>query len=233
VYFDPISGEHTEEKTIYAVRGKIVAPGMVEVKKPVVKTSVVRGRIPLGKKIAVYVDGEKTSLKRTKETDVKVPGTVVDVKDGVSTLSYIMPSGPSKGQYVQRYSPTNITGQFVTDPRYIRRISPDAQRQIAEYKPPELPLCDGQDFHPRDPQNCFIQGMKQRLAPIIADIRKYQGTAGSGASNPFCDLNFKKIQAHQIGVYEFARILASRSPKQTDGIRGMLCFHSVGLTYRS
>jgi hypothetical protein len=224
VYFDPISGKAVEEPTIYSVMGKIVKPGVVEVPKVVIKTVVVKGNVPKGKRIEVFLDDGKVSLKRISDKSVRVPGTVVDSKDGVSTVSYMEPR-KNDGQYVKRYSPTNITGQFVSDPRFVRRLSPDQQRAIAMYKPPVPPVCVGETFNPRSSDNCFVKGVEQRLAPIIAEKRKFKGTAGA---NPQCDFSIPKIGAHQMAVYEFARILASRSPKEIGGIRGMLCFHSVG-----
>jgi hypothetical protein len=227
VYFDPISGKHVEGKTIYSVKGKIIKPGVVEAVKPEIKTVVVKGALPLGKRVEVFVDNGKTSLKRMSEKSIRLPGTVVDSKDGVSTLSFMMPL-KQEGKYVQRYSPTNITGKYVTDPRFMRQLSPDAQRQIAMYKPPTPPLCEGEKFDPRASNNCFVRGMEARLKPVIDIKRKYKGTAGGGAGNPFCDFSNPKVQAHQTDVYEFARILANRHPKEVGGIRGMLCYHSVG-----
>ena len=224
VYFDPISGQAVEEPTIYSVMGKIVKPGVVEVPKVSIKTVVVKGNVPKGKRIEVFLDSGKVSLKRMSDKSVRVAGTVVDSKDGVSTVSYMEPR-KSDGQYVKRYSPTNITGQFVSDPRFVRRLSPDQQRAIAAYKPPVPPVCVGETFNPRASDNCFVSGVEKRLAPIIAEKRKFKGTAGA---NPQCDRSIPKIGAHQMAVYEFARILASRSPKEIGGIRGMLCFHSVG-----
>lgn len=224
VYFDPISGQAVEEPTIYSVMGKIVKPGVVEVPKVVIKTLVVKGNVPKGKRIEVFLDDGRVSLKRISEKSVRVPGTVVDSKDGVSTVSYMEPR-KNDGQYVKRYSPTNITGQFVSDPRFVRRLSPDQQRSIAMYKPPVPPVCVGDTFNPRSSDNCFVKGVEQRLAPIIAEKRKYRGSAGA---NPQCDFSIPKLGAHQMAVYEYARILASRSPKEIGGIRGMLCFHSVG-----
>ncbi|AGE55305.1 helicase [Paramecium bursaria Chlorella virus MA1E] len=227
VYFDPISGEAVEGPTMYSVQGKIVKPGIVEAPKPEIKTVVVRGNLPVGKRVELFVDNGKTSLKRMSEASVRVPGTVLSSKDGVSTLSYMMPMKTS-GQYVQRYSPTDVTGKLVTDPRFVRRLSPEQQRQIAMYKPPTPPLCVAETFNPRASNNCFVKGMEERLKPIIQLKSKFKGTAGSGNGNPFCDLSNPKIQAHQMAVYEYARILASRSPKEIGGIRGMLCYHSVG-----
>ena len=227
VYFDPISGKMTDEKTIYTVPGRIVKPGVVETVQPEIKTIVVKGTLPLGKRVELFVEGGKTSLKRMSDKSTRLPGTVVHTSDGVSTLSYKIPN-KREGQYVQRYSPTNITGKFVTDPRFIRQLSPDAQRQIAMFKPPVPPLCVGQTFNPRDSNNCFVKGMEARLKPVIDLKRKFKGTAGGGAGNPFCDFGNPKVQAHQTDVYEFARILATRSPKEIGGIRGMLCYHSVG-----
>jgi len=224
VYFDPISGKAVEEPTIYSVLGKIVKPGVVEVPKVVIKTVVVKGNVPKGKRIEVFLEDGKVSLRRMSDKSVRVPGTVIDSKDGVSTVSYMEPR-KNDGQYVKRYSPTNITGQFVSDPRFVRRLSPDQQRAIAMYKPPVPPVCVGETFNPRSSDNCFVKGVEQRLAPIIAEKRKFKGTAGA---NPQCDFSIPKIGAHQMAVYEFARILASRSPKEIGGIRGMLCFHSVG-----
>ena len=224
VYFDPISGKAVEEPTIYSVMGKIVKPGVVEVPKVVIKTVVVKGNVPKGKRIEVFLDGGKVSLKRISDKSVRVPGTVVDSKDGVSTVSYMEPR-KNDGQYVKRYSPTNITGQFVSDPRFVRRLSPDQQRAIAMYKPPVPPVCVGETFNPRASDNCFVNGVEKRLAPIVAEKRKYRGTVGA---NPQCDQSIPKLGAHQLAVYEFARILASRSPKEIGGIRGMLCYHSVG-----
>ena len=224
VYLDPISGQVVKEKTIYPVRGRIVKPGRVEVPKTTIKTVVVRGNLPLGKRIELFVNGAKTSLKKMSDSSVRVPGTVVDSKDGVTTVSYKMPS-KSNGQYVSKYSPTNVTGQMVTDPRFVRQRSPDQQRAIAMYKPPDPPLCVAEQFDPRSPNNCFIRGMEERIKPILALKSRYKGTAGA---NEFCDFNRPKIQAHQLAIYEYARILASRSPKEIGGIRGLLCYHSVG-----
>ena len=56
VYFDPISGKAVEEPTIYSVLGKIVKPGVVEVPKVVIKTVVVKGNVPKGKRIEVFLD---------------------------------------------------------------------------------------------------------------------------------------------------------------------------------
>ena len=224
VYFDPISGRAVEKPTIYSVMGKIVKPGVVEVPKVVIKTVVVKGNVPKGKRIEVFLDDGKVSLKRISDKSVRVAGTVVDSKDGVSTVSYMEPR-KNDGQYVKRYSPMNITGQFVSDPRFVRRLSPNQQRAIAMYKPPTPPVCVGETFNPRASDNCFVNGVEKRLGPIIAEKRKFKGTAGA---NPQCDFSIPKIGAHQMAVYEFARILASRSPKDINGIRGMLCFHSVG-----
>ena len=224
VYFDPISGKAVEEPTIYSVMGKIVKPGVVEVPKVVIKTVVVKGNVPRGKRIEVFLDNGKVSLKRISDKSVRVPGTVVDSKDGVSTVSYMEPR-KNDGQYVKRYSPTNVTGQFVTDPRFVRRLSPNQQRAIAMYKPPVPPLCVAEKFDPRASDNCFVKGVEKRLEPIFAEKRKYRGTTGA---NPQCDQSIPKLGAHQLAVYEYARILASRSPKETGGIRGMLCYHSVG-----
>lgn len=232
VYFDPISGEAVDGPTMYSVRGKIVKSGIVEAPKPEIKTVVVRGILPVGKRVELFVDNGKTSLKRMSEASARVPGTVLSSKDGVSTLSYMMPMKTS-GQYVQRYSPTNVTGKLVTDPRFVRRLSPEQQRQIAMYKPPTPPLCVAEAFNPRASNNCFVKGMEERLKPIIQLKSKFKGTAGAGNGNPFCDFSNPKIQAHQMAVYEYARILASRSPKEIGGIRGMLCYHSVGSNTRS
>ena len=225
VYFDPISGQKVDEPTMYEVSGRIVAPGVVEAVKPTIKTVVVKGVIPLGKKIELFVANGKVSLKQIPG-GVRLPGTVVHVSDGVSTLSYKLPE-KTEGKYVQRYSPTNVTGKYVTDPRFIRRVSPDRQRQIAMYKPPTPPLCVGETFDPRTPDNCFVRGMEARLQPIISLKKKFVGTAGGG-SNPFCDFSNPGVQAHQVAVCEFARVLANRHPKEIGGIRGMLCYHSVG-----
>ena len=224
VYLDPISGQPVEEKTIYSVQGRITKPGTVEIPKTTIKTVVVKGSLPLGKRIELFVNGEKTSLKKMSEASVRVPGTVVDTKDGVSTLSFKMPSKQT-GQYVSRFSPTNVTGQYVTDPRFIRQRSPEQQRAIAAFKPPVPPLCVAEQFNPRASNNCFVQGMEKRLEPIKQAKRRLKGTAGA---NEFCDFSNPKIQAHQLAVFEYARILASRSPKEIGGIRGMLCYHSVG-----
>jgi hypothetical protein len=224
VYFDPISGQPVEGPTIHSVQGKIVKPGMVEVPRTTIKTVVVRGSLPMGKRIEVFLDNGKTSLKKMSDSSVRVAGTVVDSKDGVTTLSYMVPSKKT-GQYVQRYSPTNVTGKFVTDPRFVRRLSPDQQRAIAAYRPPVPPLCVAEPFNPRATNNCFVKGMESRLKPVFQEKSKYKGTAGA---NPFCDFAIPKIQAHQMAVFEYARILASRSPKEIGGIRGMLCYHSVG-----
>lgn len=224
VFFDPISGKAVEESTIYSVMGKIVKPGVVEVPKVEIKTIVVRGTVPKGKRLEVFLDGDKVSLKRMSPESVRVAGTVVDSKDGVSTVSYMKPR-KNDGQYVKRYSPTNVTGKFVTDPRFVRRLSPDQQRSIAMYKPPVPPLCVAETFDPRSSDNCFVRGVEKRIEPIVADKRRYRGSAGA---NPQCDFSSPKVGAHQMAIYEFARILASRSPKEISGIRGMLCFHSVG-----
>ena len=224
VYLDPISGQPVEEKTIYSVQGRITKPGTVEIPKTTIKTVVVKGSLPLGKRIELFVNGEKTSLKKMSEASVRVPGTVVDTKDGVSTVSYKILSRKS-GQYMPRYSPTNVTGAIVTDPRFVRQISPDQQRAIAAFKPPVPPLCVAETFDPRASNNCFVKGMEKRLEPVKQLKRKYKGTAGG---NEFCDFSNPKIQAHQLAVFEYARILASRSPKEIGGIRGMLCYHSTG-----
>lgn len=224
VYFDPISGKAVEEPTIFSVMGKIVKPGVVEIPKVVIKTVVVKGDVPKGKRIEVFLDDGKISLKRISNKSARVPGTVVDSKDGVSTVSYMEPR-KSDGHYVRRYSPMNITGQFVSDPRFVRRLSPGQQRAIAMYKPPAPPVCVGETFNPRASDNCFVSGVEKRLEPIIAEKREFKGTAGA---NPQCDFSIPKIGAHQMAVYEFSRILASRSSKDIGGIRGMLCFHSVG-----
>ncbi|AGE56929.1 helicase [Acanthocystis turfacea Chlorella virus NE-JV-3] len=224
VHLDPISGQPVEEQTIYPIKGRIVKPGTVEIPKTTIKTVVVKGTLPLGKRIELYLDGDKASLKQLSASSVRVPGTVVDSKTGVTTLSYKVPSKAS-GKYEARYSPTNITGRYVTDPRFMRERSPEAQRAAAMYKPPVPPLCVGEHFNPRDPNSCYIKGMEERLKPILSEKSKLRGTAGA---NEYCNFSRPKLQAHQMAVTEFARILASRSPKEIDGIRGMLCYHSVG-----
>ena len=224
VYLDPFTGKAVDQPTIYSAMGRIVKPGVVEVPKMDIRTVVVKGMLPRGKRIEVFLDGNKVSLQRMSDASERVAGTVIDAKDGVSTVSYIKPRARA-GQYVKRYSPTDITGQFVSDPRFVRKLSPGQQRSIAMYKPPVPPLCVAEKFNPRASDNCFVQGVEKRIEPIVAEKRTFRGTAGA---NPQCDFSTPKVGAHQMAVYEFARILASRSPKEMGGIRGMLCYHSVG-----
>jgi len=224
VYFDPLTGKVVDEPTIYSAIGKIVKPGVVEVPKMDIRTVIVKGMLSKGKRVEVFLDRDKVSLQRMSDTSVRVAGTVIDAKDGVSTVSYRKPRARA-GQYVKKYSPTDVTGQFVTDPRFVRQLSPGQRRSIAMYKPPTPPLCVAEQFNPRTSDNCFVQGVEKRIESIVADKRKFRGTAGA---NPQCDFSNPKVGAHQMAVYEFARILANRSPKEMGGIRGMLCYHSVG-----
>ena len=108
------------------------------------------------------------------------------------------------------FNPTN----YAFNPR---ELTNNQKWQIAN--PPPPPLCQGQplDLKDQSERSCFVSGMQQRLGPRLAKIK--QGGV-DGCNND--------LQPHQETVYQLARALATKTPAELGGFRGMLVWHNTG-----
>lgn len=118
----------------------------------------------------------------------------------------------------------NNQGVITRIPGQIQKYTNDEKYAIA--KPPPPPICQGQQMNLKnlDPAtSCFLQGMQERLKPVLDAIEK-----GKAAGADACTATRKQMQPHQQGVYELARAMATRTPEEMGGSRGLLAFHNTG-----
>jgi hypothetical protein len=55
------------------------------------KTVVIDGKIPKGKHVELFLEGDQVSFRKMSDKSVRVKGTVIDSRDGRSTISYTDP----------------------------------------------------------------------------------------------------------------------------------------------
>ena len=64
--------------------------------KEELKTFVIEGDLPMGKRIEVFLEGDKEYIKKFSVNSVRVAGTVINSGDGWSTISYMDPRKESE-----------------------------------------------------------------------------------------------------------------------------------------
>lgn len=128
-------------------------------------------------------------------------------------------SGRVKG-VVPRYSVFDRAGRWITDPRYAREFTKNEKEQLL-LPPPAPPICANDRLDLTNPQSCFVRDVSALLAPEFAQIREARQ-----AGRSMCGTN--AIKPHQQAIFKLAQAMATRTPEQLGGYRGLLCYHSVG-----
>lgn len=122
-------------------------------------------------------------------------------------------------QTVPKYTQFNSEGRWVTDPRFPQELSTNEKMKLV-LPPPEPPLCPGEKLDLRDQNSCFVKGMRARLASTLAQLKD----PGRDA----CATKTAELQPHQRAVFNLARTMATRTPEELNGYRGLLCWHNTG-----
>ena len=120
---------------------------------------------------------------------------------------------------VPKYTQFDSEGRWVTDPRFPQELSMNEKMRLV-LPPPEPPLCPGEKLDLRDQNSCFVRGMRDRLAPALAQLKN--------ASRDACATKTAELQPHQRAVFNLARTMATRTPEELNGYRGLLCWHNTG-----
>ena len=164
-----------------------------------------------------------TGPKKNKFAETLKGSKPINVEGGVPLFALLNSEEHGNKNYRMRVPKYNLfkEGELITDPRYIRELTEAEKKQLAA----RPPVCVGEKLVLSDPNSCYVRGMESRLKATYDEVAKYRGTSGN---NPFCDVSNPKPQTHQQAIFELARTMATRTPEELSGSRGLLCWHSTG-----